>query len=143
MLTLPIEAEIEKEHKVIRNLNKRQTICAGAIVGITFGMYAYTKDPLQTLVLVAPFGLIFAYIGWKITNGLHAEELILMNIKKSLYKNGVRKYRTKNLYFSLMNAGYRALRNKDMSNKKIAKKVLRQEKYRKNRKSISKMKKIF
>ena len=143
MLTLPIEAEIETEHKVIRNLNKRQTICAGAVLVTTFGFYAFTKDVVNTLLLTAPFACFFAYLGWKVTNGLHAEELALMKAKNYFYKNSTRKYRTKNMYFALMNAGYRNLRNKDMADKRIAKKILKEEKYRNNRKAISKMKKIL
>ena len=143
MLTLPIEAEIETEHKVIRNLNKRQTVCAGGILLATLGFYAFTKDVLNTMFLTAPVAFVLGYIGWKVTNGLKAEELVWMKLKQFFYKNAIRKYRTKNHYFELMNAGYRKMRNKDFSNKKIAKKVMKAEKYRESRKGSSKIKKVI
>lgn len=142
MLTLPIEAEIEQEHKVIRNLNKRQTICAGAIIGTALISYALTENVLYTLIVTSPIAAVLAYFGWKVTSGLKAEEIIWRKLQRCLYRNGTRKYRTKNSYFDLLNTGYQALRNKDMSDRKTAKKILREEKYRKKRKGHSRLNKI-
>ena len=142
MLTLPIEAEIEQEHKVIRNLNKRQTVCVGIITGTALISYALSENVLYTILVTAPIGCCLAYFGWKITDGLKAEEILWRRLQKILYKNGTRKYRTKNSYFELMNSGYAALRNKDMSNRRIAGKIKKAEKYRKTRKGHSRLKKV-
>ena len=137
MLTLPIETEIETEHKVIHNLNMRQTILFGSVGVIAVASYAITRDLIIAAAISLPFALAAAYFSRKTSYGLDPEELILMKIKRFLYKNGSRKYRTKNRYFGLMNQAYRAMRNRDMADKAIAKKI------KKKKKMAGKLKRIL
>ncbi len=128
MLTLPIESEIEKEHKVIRDFNKRQTACAVVIGASVIIMYSYAGSVELGIALASPVIALAGAFGWYKKGTLNAEEVVLKRVKEYIYHNKTRKYRTKNLYFSLLNKGYAKLRNADMSDKKTAELIAKAKK---------------
>ena len=106
MLNLPIESEIEVEHKVFRDFNMRQTVClviAGVIAVI---MYAIFRNWMLMVGFTAPFALLLMYFAKPGENGEKAEEVLMKASERFFYKNQTRVYRTKNRYFRLMNNAY-------------------------------------
>ena len=111
MLILPIEKEIETEHKVLGRFTARQVICGGAIIACVVVFYLMLKDLFWVLLCTMPFLFVFGMIGWYTKYGLHLEDLALKKLQVQYYRNEIRRYRTKNYYFALLNAAYAKQRN--------------------------------
>lgn len=106
MLILPIEKEIETEHKVLGRFTTRQVICGGGIIASVVVFYLMLKDLFWVLLCTMPFLAVFGMIGWYTKFGLHLEDLALKKLQARYYKNEMRRYRTRNYYFALFNAAY-------------------------------------
>lgn len=113
MLILPIEKEIESEHKVLGRFTTRQVICGGCIITCVVVFYLMLKDLFWVLFCTMPFLFVFGMIGWYTKFGLHLEDLALKKLQLKYYKNETRRYRTKNYYFALLNAAYAKQRSTD------------------------------
>lgn len=136
MISVDIEKEIKKENKIIGSLNLRQTVCV--LVGFVLAVLLYILTELPIDILAIPYiiiGAIVAYIGWPHKNNLTAEQIVGKKITRMIYKNETRKYRTKNKYVVLLNKAYSIQKQKDLSNKKIAKRLKAQEKNKKKKRS--------
>lgn len=116
MLILPIEKEIEAEHKVLGRFTTRQVVCGGGIITCVVVFYLMLKDLFWVLLCTMPFLFVFGMIGWYTKFGLHLEDLALKKLQVKYYKNEIRLYRTRNYYFALLNAAYAKQRNSDMKN---------------------------
>ena len=141
MISVDIEKEIKKENKIIGNFNLRQVISIS--VGVVLAGLLYLITDLTIEILIIPFfiiGSIVAYVGWPHKNNLTAEQVIEKKVSRLLYKNETRKYRTLNSYVVMLNKAYTTQKQKDLADKKIAKKIKKQEKMKK--KKISKIKSI-
>ena len=106
MLNLPIESEIEVEHKVFRDFNMRQTVCLVITGVIAVIMYAIFRNWMLMVGFTAPFALLLMYFAKPGENGEKAEEVLMKASERFFYKNQTRVYRTKNRYFRLMNNAY-------------------------------------
>ena len=128
MLNLPIESEIEVEHKVFRDFNLRQTVCLGISAGIAVIMYLIFRNWLLMVVFTAPFALLLIYLAKPGENGEKAEEVLMKFAERHYYNNQMRSYKTRNRYVPLMNGAYRRMRKHDFSDKRTAGKIAAQEK---------------
>ncbi len=142
MLNMPIENEIETEHKVWMNFNMRQVIAIiiGALVAV--GMYLYFRDWVLMVIFTLPFAAVLGFFTWKDENGRPAEEILLKKVQETIYKNTTRKYRTKNGYMPLLNAFYGKMKRRDSNNKLAVKEIKRAEKQKKKRMKTSKVRGI-
>lgn len=128
MLILPIEKEIETDHKIIGNFNMRQVLAlAISVVAVVF-FYFVIGNLLWVIVCSLPFAFVSAVVGWYTKNGLMVEDLAGKMIQKKIYKNETRKYRTRNSFFAVFNTAYakkRAAERKaaEAANPKKGKKV--------------------
>lgn len=113
MLILPIEKEIEAEHKVLGRFTTRQVVCGGGIIACVVVFYLLLKDLFWVLLCTMPFLFVFGMIGWYTKFGLHLEDLALKKLQVKYYKNEIRRYRTRNYYFALLNTAYAKQRNSD------------------------------
>ena len=118
MLILPIEKEIETEHKIIGRFNPRQAVCGGAIIASIVLFYLSLGDLFLTIVCTMPFLAVFGVLGWYTKCGLNAEDVALKILQEKYYKNQVRKYRTRNKYFALYNRAYARKREQKKSRKR-------------------------
>ncbi|MBQ7724357.1 MAG: PrgI family protein [Lachnospiraceae bacterium] len=135
MLNLPIESEIEVEHKVFRDFNLRQTICLAVSGVIAVIMYLIFRNWLLMVAFTAPFALLLIYLAKPGENGEKAEEVLMKFAERHYYNNQTRSYRTRNRYVPLMNEAYRRMRARDLSDKRTAGKMAAlKEKSRKRRK---------
>ena len=112
MLIMPIEKEIESDHKIIGRFNPRQAVCGGIIVACVVVFYLMVNDLFWTLLCTMPFLAVFGVLGWYSKYGLDAEQLIFKKLKEKYYKNQQRNYRTRNRYFALLNREYARQREK-------------------------------
>ena len=135
MLNLPIESEIEVEHKVFRDFNLRQTICLVVSGVIAVIMYLIFRNWLLMVAFTAPFALLLIYLAKPGENGEKAEEVLMKFAERHYYNNQTRSYRTRNRYVPLMNEAYRRMRARDLSDKRTAGKMaVLEKKSRKRRK---------
>lgn len=118
MLILPIEKEIETEHKIIGRFNPRQAVCGGVIIASIILFYLSLGDLFLTIVCTMPFLAVFGVLGWYTKCGLNAEDVALKMLQEKYYKNQVRKYRTRNKYFALYNRAYAGKREQRKSGKR-------------------------
>ncbi|MCR5101723.1 MAG: PrgI family protein [Butyrivibrio sp.] len=128
MLNLPIESEIETEHKVIRDFNVRQviSILIAAVIVLIFYLYV-GRDVLFTMGFAFPVGAVAAFFAKPSDAGLPAEKIILKKLQIYFYKSEMRKYRTRNMYMPVINDAYKSLKNKD-NTKQIRKEIRKAEK---------------
>lgn len=103
MLIMPIEKEIESEHKIIGRFNPRQAVCGGCIVACVVAFYLLVNDLFWTILCTMPFLAVFGVLGWYTKYGMDAEYLAFKKLKEKYYKNQKRNYRTRNQYFALLN----------------------------------------
>ena len=135
MLNLPIEREIEVEHKVFRDFNLRQTICLVVSGVIAVIMYLIFRNWLLMVAFTAPFALLLIYLAKPGENGEKAEEVLMKFAERHYYNNQTRSYRTRNRYVPLVNEAYRRMRARDLSDKRTAGKMaVLEKKSRKRRK---------
>jgi len=137
MLNLPIESEIEVEHKVFKDFNLRQTVCLGISAGIAIIMYLIFKNWLLMVAFTAPFALVLIYLAKPGENGEKAEEVLMKLAERHYYKNQARGCKTRNLYAPIMNQAYRRMQKQDMSDKRTARRILTEEKRSRKRKKRS------
>ena len=128
MLNLPIESEIEVEHKVFKDFNLRQTICLCISAGIAVIMYLIFRNWLLMVVFTAPFALALIYLAKPGENGEKAEEVLMKLAERHYYRNQARGCKTRNLYAPLFNRAYRRLKREDMSDQRTAGRILKEEK---------------
>ena len=138
MPNLPIESEIEVEHKVFRDFNLRQTICLVVSGVIAVIMYLIFRNWLLMVAFTAPFALLLIYLAKPGENGEKAEEVLMKFAERHYYSNQTRSYRTRNRYVPLMNEAYRRMRAKDLSDKRTAGKIAASEKKSRKRRKRSK-----
>ena len=135
MLNLPIESEIEVEHKVFRDFNLRQTICLVVSGVIAVIMYLIFRNWLLMVAFTAPFALLLIYLAKPGENGEKAEEVLMKFAERHYYNNQTRSYRTRNRYVPLVTEAYRRMRARDLSDKRTAGKMaVLEKKSRKRRK---------
>lgn len=106
MLILPIEKEIETDHKIVANFNMRQVIALSVAVLAVVAFYFLIGNLLWVILCALPFAFVAAIFGWYSKNGLMVEDLALKMIQLKIYKNDSRKYRTKNSFFEIFNKAY-------------------------------------
>lgn len=106
MLILPIEKEIETDHKIVANFNMRQVIALAIAVAAVVVFYYLIGNILWVVLCSLPFALVAAIFGWYSKNGLMVEDLALKMVQQKIYKNETRKYRTKNQFFAVFNKAY-------------------------------------
>ena len=128
MLNLPIESEIEVEHKVFKDFNLRQTVCLCISAGIAVIMYLIFRNWLLMVAFTVPFALVLIYFAKPGDNGEKAEEVLMKLAERHYYRNQARGCKTRNLYVPLMNSAYRRLKEHDMSDKRTAGKLAEAEK---------------
>ncbi len=128
MLNLPIESEIEVEHKVIRNFNMRQTVCLGISGAIAVIMYLIFHNWILMVAFTAPFALILMYFAKPGDNGEKAEDQLMKLAERHYYRNQVRIYRTENRYIPLMNRAYRRMRIRDQTDRELVQQMKRKQK---------------
>ena len=106
VLILPIEKEIETEHRVLGKFTAREVMCGGGIIASVVIFYLILKDLFWVIICILPFLIIFGLIGWYKKNDLYMEDFAWKRLQVKYYKNDVRKYKTKNFYFGLFNRAY-------------------------------------
>ena len=106
MLTLPIEGEVETEHKVFRDFNMRQTVCLCIIAVIAIIMYVIFRNWMLMVGFTTPFALLLMYFAKPGENGEKAEEVLMKAAERHYYKNQTRVFQTKNQFIPLMNRAY-------------------------------------
>ncbi len=87
MLNLPIESEIEVEHKVFKDFNLRQTVCLAISAVIAVVMYLIFRNWLLMVAFTAPFALALIYLAKPGENGEKAEEVLMKLAERHYYKN--------------------------------------------------------
>lgn len=143
MLNIPIESEIEQEHKVIKGFTMRQVVCIGVVLGFAVLMYVLTLNWIAMVIFTLPLVAVALWLMKENDNGKKSEEIFLISMQRKIYKNDKRRYRTKNSYVRLMNSAYGDIRRQDAKDKNYAKKVKKKQKEIENKKKISKIKPIF
>ena len=133
MLNLPIESEIEAEHKVFREFNLRQTICIGITCVAAIIMYLIFRNWMLMVAFSAPFALVLLFFAKPGENGEKAEDIIRKSAERHYYRNQTRSYRTKNRYVALMNREYRRLAAEDQKDPKRVRKLRQAQKRREKR----------
>ena len=118
MLILPVEKEIETEHKLIKKFTFRQAVCGGIIAATVFVPYIATKDLTTALVAGSPIIAACGLIGWYRKNNLYAEDYAMKWIQTKIYKNNSRRYRSANKYIPIYNAIYAKAKKAAESEKK-------------------------
>lgn len=123
MLILPIEREIEGDHKIFKGLNLRQVIAFIVIIALSFIFWKMTDDVLATILLDAiPCGIAIVF-GWYNKYGLRAEDALIKQVTDKKYKNNRRRYRTKNQYFGMYSSVYQEEKNKKAAEAKAKEKA--------------------
>ncbi len=117
MLILPIEKEIESEHKVLGHFTTRQVLCGGGIIFCVVMFYLLLEDLFWVLLCTMPFLVIFGLLGWYTKFGLPLEDFALKKLQSYYYKNETRTYRTKNYYFFLFHQALEKQQKEVSSNK--------------------------
>ena len=118
MLILPIEKEIESEHKVLGRFTTRQVVCGGGIIFCVIMFYLLLEDLFWVLLCTMPFLVIFGLLGWYTKFGLPLEDFALKKLQSRYYKNEIRTYRTKNYYFLLLHKAQERQQKEVASKKK-------------------------
>ena len=113
MLILPIEKEIETDHKIVGNFNMRQVIYLAIAVAAVVAFYYLIGNIVWVILCSLPFAFVAAIFGWYSKNGLMIEDLALKMIQQKIYKNETRKYRTKNAFFDVFNKAYASKRTEE------------------------------
>ena len=134
MLNLPIESEIEAEHKVFKDFNLRQTICIGITGVAAVIMYLIFHNWVLMVAFTAPFALILLFFAKPGENGERAEDILRKAAERHYYRNQTRSYRTKNRYVALMNREYKRLAAQDQKDPKRVKKLRMEQKRQERRK---------
>ena len=123
MLILPIEREIEGDHKIFKGFNFRQVIAILVILVLSFVFWNTTDDIFATILLDAiPCGIAVVF-GWYNKYGLRAEDALIKQITDKKYKNNQRRYRTKNQYFQMYSSVYQEENNRKANEKKAKEKA--------------------
>lgn len=106
MLILPIEREIEGDHKIFKGFNLRQVFALLAIIVFSFIFWSMTDDVIATLLLDAVPCSIAIIFAWYKKYGLRAEDALIKQVVDKKYKNNQRRYRTRNRYFGMYSSVY-------------------------------------
>lgn len=127
MLILPIEKEIEGDHKIFKGFNFRQVIALLVILVCSFVFWRMTDDVFATILLDAiPCSLAIVF-GWYNKYGLRAEDALIKQITDKKYKNNQRRYRTKNQYFQMYSSVYQTENAKKAREKAEKEKAAKQK----------------
>lgn len=126
MLMLPIEREIEGDHKIFKGFNFRQVIAFIVIIVLSFIFWKMTDDVIATILLDAlPCGIAIVF-AWYNKYGLRAEDALIKQITDKKYKNNQRRYRTKNQYFQMYSSVYQEENTKKANEQKAKEKASKQ-----------------
>lgn len=106
MLLFTIEKEIAHDNKVFGNFTIRQAIFTVISAVAILLFYMITNDIVFGMICASPVAALCIYLGFYNIGGLSPEEIALKKIESKFFKNEIRKYRTKNQYFQLMNRAY-------------------------------------
>lgn len=131
-----IPKEVKGENKIAFNLNAKQLIaCTSALVldVIIYFTLHLKVDEMMLVTLV--LGFIAIFISSKTIDGVSFPHYVLNYAKKLAFHADIRKYRTKNRIIFRLNERYSELKEKDMQDKKIKRKIIREEKKRTGKKS--------
>ena len=141
MISANIEKEIQKKNKILLGLTLRQllTVVCCLIFAVIMGLILPFEIAIYPDLIIG--GLAW-FIGWYTKDGLTAEKILLKLLQEKFYKNGKRKYRTKNKYISLMNTEYIRHRTIDYNDKQTKKAIAKEAKQNKKRVKTSSMKSI-
>lgn len=132
MISVDIEKEIQQKNKVFLGLTLRQVLCVVFAIISAFIM-ALLLSPGVSVYPSLVIGAICFTFGWYQKDGMTAEKYLFKRLKTDFYKNGQRKYRTKNKYVSLMNKEYRRHETIDRADKRTAKALKKEQKQNKKR----------
>ena len=78
------------------------------VIAITW--YLLLRDWVLMVIFTLPFALLLLFFAREREDGKKAEEVMEEKMEAFVFKNGKRKYRTRNQYVTLLNRGYRKLR---------------------------------
>ena len=137
-----IPKEIKAENKVALNLNMKQLIACAIGVGIDLAIYFTTHleiDQMLMITLILVGGALVTTT--KTIDGISLWTYIFSEVRKMAFHYDKRKYRTKNKISTSLNKKYSSMRNEDLQDKKIAKKLKAEDKKRRNKKT--KLKAIY
>ena len=118
MLILPIEREIEGDHKIFKNFNLRQVLALILIIGLSFIFWTMTDDVFATILLDAVPCTVAIIFAWYKKYGLRAEDALIKQVVDKKYKNNQRRYRTKNRYFQMYSTVYQEEKTKAAASQK-------------------------
>ncbi len=94
---------MEDDHKVALGCNLKQLICLVGIVTVCGIFYLASRSLVLSFFCAVPVAVGLAYFGWYTRNGMQPEDILLKKLQTKYFKNDVRRYRTKNSYFTLYN----------------------------------------
>ena len=134
MRSIDIPKEVQQENKVVLMFNMRQLICLiiAALLCFVIAVLLNMEFSLAVYPSIVIGVAAFAF-GWIKQDGLTFERIVLKYLQKSLYKNHIRTYRTKNKYIALMNDEYKRHKTADMGKKKVVRMMKKED--RKQRKA--------
>lgn len=143
MISKEIEKEIQQENKVFLSFNMRQTICVGIAVVLSILIsFVLQWDFVIAMIPSILIGTLCFGFGWVKRDGIPMEQLLYRRLKRYIYKNENRIYKSKNAYVTMLNQEYQKKRVFDQKSKSIRKAIKRQGKLDAKKKKKSKMKAI-
>lgn len=136
-----IEKEIKQEHKVFWGLTMRQAIsCVVVCVPIFFLNMGVEMPVFARVTIAAVAGLFLLLFAFKKYSGMTFECYFSKKIKRFVYKNSIRFYRTRNAYITTLNTVYKRMQTADSKDKKKSKYIKKTDKKQAKRRKKSKIK---
>ncbi len=136
MITVSVEKEVKQENKVIKSFTVRQVLFITAALTAAGLFYFIARPSVSTAMgFGSCMGLLAWYFGFHKKNGLPVEYFLWKRIKTAILMNYQRKYRTRNMYITMLNAAYQEDRAEDMQDKKKARILKQRVKKRKKKRS--------
>ncbi len=136
MITVNVEKEVRQENKVIKSFTVRQVLFIVAALLAAGLFYLIARPGVSTAMgFGSCMGVLAWYFGFHKKNGLPVEYFLWKRIKTAILMNYQRKYRTRNMYITMLNDAYEADRLSDMQDKKKARAVKQRIKKQKKKRS--------
>ncbi len=136
MITVSVEKEIKQENKVVKSFTMRQVAFMGAALTIAAIFYFLARPDASTAMgFGACMGTLAWYFGFHKKNGLPVEYFLWKKIKTVVLMNFSRRYRTRNMYITMLNRSYQDDLEKDLQDKKKARIIKNRRKQREHKRS--------
>lgn len=135
MIAVRIEKEIKQENRVIGKFTFRQAIWFLIVGAVTVAAYFVIRpsDFTDMVPVGMSLGLVAWYFGFHKKHGIYMEYFFLKKVKEWFAGNRVRKYRSKNGYFELMNREYGRMKSAEMKDREKRWAIKKREKRVKSR----------